>query len=429
MRIGIFSDRYLPQTDGVCFSIETFRMELEKLGHEVYIFAPKPSWRYKERSKRVIRFPAVKGLFFEDQLTSLFFPPQALKQIEKLQLDVIHYQTPGQIGLLGAYYGLRHHIPVITTYHTDLFEYVKHYPQVLPGTIALALLMPVVTGGGMSEYREALSSIKPERSVDSWNQKIVVRVLTMLHNRCNLVITPSRKIERQLKSWKTTARIVTLPTGVDKIATTKREKTLFKKKFNLSDNDKLVTFVGRVGTEKNLGLLIKSFDIIGRKVPEAKLIIAGPGDDLPYFQEQAGQSEFADRIIFTGFMDRSRLGALYELTDVFAFPSLTDTQGMVLNEAACAGAPIVMVDPYISEVVIDGENGYITRNSTRGFAAKIVNILTNTRLREKMSRRSMELGETISAANQAEKLVKLYQETIEDYQSNESTKKVFTFHS
>jgi 1,2-diacylglycerol 3-alpha-glucosyltransferase len=107
MKIGIFSDRYLPQTDGISISIETFRVELEKLGHEVYVFAPKPSLRYKERSSRIFRFPAIKGLFIDDWLTSFFFPPQVIKQIDKLNLDIIHYQTPSQIGLMGLYYGLQ----------------------------------------------------------------------------------------------------------------------------------------------------------------------------------------------------------------------------------------------------------------------------------------------------------------------------------
>jgi len=74
MRIGLFTDRYVPQIDGVSISTESFRRELEELGHEVYVFAPRPTWRYKERSNRIIRFPAVKGLFWEDNLTSLFFP-------------------------------------------------------------------------------------------------------------------------------------------------------------------------------------------------------------------------------------------------------------------------------------------------------------------------------------------------------------------
>ena len=106
MRIGFFSDSYLPSRDGIAISVETSRQQLEAMGHEVYIMAPAPSLRYKEKNKRVIRFPAVKGLFYEDYLTSLFFPPQALRKIEKLKLDIIHFHTPGQMGFLGAYYAV-----------------------------------------------------------------------------------------------------------------------------------------------------------------------------------------------------------------------------------------------------------------------------------------------------------------------------------
>jgi 1,2-diacylglycerol 3-alpha-glucosyltransferase len=415
MRIGIFTDRYLPQIDGVAFSIETFRVEMERLGHEVYVFAPRPSWRYKEQSSRIIRFAAVKGLFFDDYLTSFFFPPAAMKQVEKLHLDVVHFQTPSQIGLLGAYYAIRNKIPLVTTYHTDLFEYVKHYPQVLPGTIALAMLAPVITGGGMGEYRQVMSSITPERSVDRWNQKIVVRGLTLLHDHCNLVIVPSKKIERQLKSWRTKSRIEVLPTGVDKIVTTRRDITDARKKFGLADTDQVVLFVGRIGTEKNIGLLIDAFVLVAKKNPRAKLVIAGNGDDIDKFRAQAAGTPYADRIVFTGYIDRHKLGGLYGASSVLGFPSRTDTQGMVVNEAACAGLPIVMVDTQISEVVINHDNGLFARPTARDFAAKLTKILNDPKLHAKMSERSMELASHVSAGKQAVKLLRLYEETIEKY--------------
>jgi 1,2-diacylglycerol 3-alpha-glucosyltransferase len=322
MKIGIFSDRYLPQTDGISISIETFRVELEKLGHEVYVFAPKPSLSYKERSQRVIRFPAVKGLFFDDWLTSFFFPPQVIRQIDKLNLDIIHYQTPSQIGLMGLYYGLQKHLPIVTTYHTDLYEYVKHYPPVLPGTIALSLLTPMITRGKLDEFRQAFSSIKPERSVDIWNQKIVVRGITLIHNHCDLVITPSAKFEKQLRGWKTKARIATLPTGVDKITTKPQAIEHIRKKYKLDPSDKIILLVCRIGTEKNIGLLIKAFDIIGNRVPNAKLVIIGPGDDLEHFKNMAAHTAYPDRIIFTGYIPYNDLGAFYDTARVFAFPSL-----------------------------------------------------------------------------------------------------------
>lgn len=418
MRIGIFSDRYLPQTDGITFSTEIFRKELEALGHEVYVFAPSPSWRYKERSKRIIRFKALKGLLLEDWLTGVFFPPQAIKQIDKLNLDIIHCQTPSSIGLLGTYYAINRRLPLVTTYHTDMYEYVKHYPQILPGIIMLSLFAPIITGGDMQGFRQALMSIRPETSIDKWNQKIILRGFTLFHNNCNLVISPSKKIKKKLVSWKTQSKIVILPTGVDEITTTTREINAFRNKHGLSPQDKIVSLVCRITTEKNIELLISAFDIIGQSIPEAKLIIAGPGDDLPLYQKQAAESHFPDRIIFTGFIDRQKLGALYKITDVFAFPSLTDTQGMSVNEAACSGAPVVLVDRDITEVVRNQYNGYFSRNSAKDFASKIVTILKDDALRERMSRNSRQLAAQVSAKEQGAKLAGLYEETIEQHQAH-----------
>jgi glycosyltransferase involved in cell wall biosynthesis len=415
MRIGIFSDRYLPLSDGICTSIESFRIELEALGHEVYVFAPKPSWRYKPPSNHIIFFAAVKGLFFEDYLTSFFFPPQAIKQIEKLNLDIIHYQTPGPIGLLGVYYALKHRIPLVTTYHTDLFEYVKHYRATFPGTMALSMLVPAITGASISEYRQALSSIKPERDIDTWHQKILVRSLTLVHDHCDLVITPSPKIETQLKSWHTKSRIVNLQTGVDKITTTKREVTLNKKKYGLQKSDQIILFVGRVGTEKNLTLLMKAFTIVAKRSANAKLVIVGGGDDLQHFRNMAIDSPYSERVVFTGWIDRHKLGAMYEAATVFAFPSLSETQGLTTSEAAWAGLPIVLVDPNVTQVVIDGQNGYIAKNSARDFASKILKLLDNDTLRARMASRGIELASKQTASKQAAKLLRLYEETVEKY--------------
>ncbi|HEY2003832.1 MAG TPA: glycosyltransferase [Candidatus Saccharimonadia bacterium] len=426
MRIGLFTDRYVPQIDGVSISTESFRQELEKLGHEVYVFAPRPSWRYKERSSRIIRFPAVKGLFWEDNLSSLFFPPQISRQIDKLNLDIIHFQTPGQIGLFGAYYAIHNHIPLATTYHTDLYEYVKHYRATLPGTIALSFLVPAITGGGMSDYRKALSSITPERNIDRWNQKILVRMITMIHNRCDLVIAPSEKTKQQLLSWHTTSRVEVMPTGVDEITTKNREISHVRKLFDLSPDDQPIIFVGRIGTEKNVSLLIRAFATIGRQNRHAKLVIVGQGDDIDSFKRQAAATPYPDRIIFTGFIDHQKLGAILKVASVFGFPSLTDTQGMVINEAARAGLPIVMVDHGISQVVIDGQNGYFARNSARDFAAKVLKILANPELHQRMSKRSIELSAEVTPGKQAAKLLRLYQESIE--QHRESTNQVEPSH-
>ncbi len=420
MRIGFFTDNYLPSHDGIAISINTFKTELEKLGHQVYVIAPAPNLIYKEKSNTILRFPAFKGLFYEDYLTSLFFPPRAIKQLDNLNLDIIHYHTLGQVGFLGAYYGMKRNLPLLTTYHTDYYEYVKHYKNTLPGVIALSLLAPAITGGNLKDYRKAILGIKPEKTVNQWNQKIVESGVKTLLDACDMVIAPSRKIKNQLLSWKTHTEIEILPTGVDRINATKEDIIHWRQKLELSDEDKIIAFVGRLGSEKNLDLLIDAFKEIKAKSPRSKLLVIGGTGSLTEeadIDKKKVMEEYKDNgIIFTGFVEHNQLGALYELSTVFAFPSMTDTQGLVLNEAAMSGLPIVMIDKEITMIVENNINGKIVKQDKTELANAITTILNDSKLRSEMSKASIELAKDYSQKNQALKIEKIYKNLIQKYE-------------
>ncbi len=120
MKIGFFSERYFPQTDGIVYSIDSFRKQLEAMGHEVYIFAPSPNLRFKETDPYIIRFPAIRGIGFEDYMGKFPWTPQAYRHAHRLKLDIIHLHTPSEMGIFGLAVGLKDDIPIVTTYHTDL---------------------------------------------------------------------------------------------------------------------------------------------------------------------------------------------------------------------------------------------------------------------------------------------------------------------
>jgi glycosyltransferase involved in cell wall biosynthesis len=395
--------------------MEDARRELEDLGHEVYIFAPKPDRRYCELAPRVTRFPAVKGLFFDDYRCSVFYPPRTRRQVDKLELDLVHFHTPGQIGMFGAYYARRYDLPLVTTYHTDLYEYVTHYPGVLPGVVALSILAPYVTGGGAGERRISRSCARPERSIDRWNQKVVERGMTLIHNSCDLVITPSAKMTAQLGGWNTTSRIATLPSGVDEIASSPEAVAAARRELGFAEDDQVVLFVGRIGSEKNLSLLIEAFANVASGNDRARLLLIGPGDEDGRFREQAAATACADRITFTGRKPRAELGAFYELAEVFAFPSTADTQALVVNEAAWAATPIVMVDRNISQIVEDGVSGLYAAGSPEGLAEKISTLLDRPEYARALGRAARERAGKLTARIQAGKLARLYEETAGGY--------------
>jgi len=405
MRIGMFTDYYIPVKTGVSTSVESFREQLTALGHEVYVFAPSDGIRVKEEDDHIIRFPAVKGLFVENYMTSVFFPPLQIRKIEKLNLDIIHFHDPSQIGLLGVHIALKNNIPLVSTYHTDLNEYVKSYPVMGPGFMVLSALAPLITGGGFKDAK----LIKPSRNRLAMSRQALKQSMTLIHNYCDLVIAPSKKMEMQLKRWKTKAPIEILPTGVDKITTSNLKISERKKQYGITDDDLVVMFTGRLGKEKNVELLIKAFAKARKALPNLKLLLVGDFKHSDELLNLATELEVADHLIKTGYIENKDVGSILGCADLFALPSLTDTQNLALNEAAQAGLPLLAVDPLINDVLKDGLNGYITKPTISDFADGIVNILSDPDKAKKMGKLSAVRADAYNERSQATKLANLYQ--------------------
>lgn len=422
MKIGLFTDTYRPSINGIVFVVDSTKKYLEELGHEVYIFCPARSIRPSktalefEEDEHIIRFPSIKGAFYDDYDTSLFFPPRVLRRVRELDLDVIHFFTPGQVGLMGVYAAFKTDTPLVAQHCTDLREYVEHYRDglLLPGLLALIALLPFTVKVDGKDLREIMKLYRPRRGRVEWNIDIVERMVTLVYSKCDAVVALSRKSKAQLESWQHTDNYqypVTLkPDGVTPLPkSTAAERKAFREQYGIADDDELVTFVGRLGSEKNLAMLVPVIEQVHAVNAKARLLFVGDFEYRETLEELAAASLAPDRITFTGALPREELGKIYETSSVFVFPSLTDTQAWVLHEATHAGLPVVMIDPELSEVVIDNENGYIVPNSVNDFAEAVLRILGNDKLRRAFGKRSRELSAQFTEAGQIKKLEKLYE--------------------
>ncbi len=427
MRIGLFTDTYRPSINGIVFVVESLKRELENLGHEVYVFCPAKSMSPSKQAEllnedadsRIIRFPSIKGAFFDDYDTSVFFPPAVQRRIKELELDMVHVFTPSQIGLVGVKAAKKNDIPLVIQHCTDIYEFVDHYPAVLPGALALAgIVFPMSVRLRGHDLLEIAKLYKPRAGVTKWNKDIIESVITILYSKADAVIALCRKSCKQLKSWQYDDylyELVLMPNGVNALPRpTKTEVRAFREQWNLAEDDEIFGFVGRLGEEKNLPLLIKSFERhIAKKRPKAKLLFVGDFEYRKTLEEMAAATKYADRIIFTGAMPREKLGLAYSVLDVFAFPSLKDTQGWVLHEAAHAGLPIVLVDKELSEVVQDGVNGFIANDNPTSFGQAIITLLEDADKRQEFGAISKKLAAKFTENRQVKKLEKLYQELID----------------
>lgn len=424
MRIGLFTDSYRPAINGVVYVVESTKNHLEAMGHEVFVFCPARSIRPSkhaiefEEDEHIIRFPSIKGVAYDDYDMTLFFPPRVVKLIDSLDLDVLHFFTPGQVGLMAAHAAFKNDIPLVTQYCTDLHEYVKHYHDgsLLPGMLALITIMPFTVRVDAADIREIAKLYRPRRLRVDWNMNVVEKCITLIYSKCDAVIALSRKSQAKLESWqigKYRYEVTLKPDGVDALKKpTARQIDEFRAQHGIAPDDQLVTFVGRLAAEKNLDMLIPMIDRVLHDRPKARLLFVGDFEYRPVLEQKARRSKARDRITFTGALPREDLGVVYGASDVFVFPSLTDTQAWVLHESAHAGLPIVMCDRDLSEVVRDGENGYIVKNNAKAFAEAVVKLLKDPKLRLACGEASKKLAQAYTERRQVRKLAKIYMDAI-----------------
>lgn len=417
MRIGLFSDTYLPINNGISYVVELTRSGLEALGHEVYIFAPSPDSDYVEDDGHIIRYRAIKGATYEDDLTSVFFPPLQLQKINKLKLDVIHFFTPNQVGLLGLMAGLKYDVPVIAQYSTDIYQYVDYYPAAEKVILAFPIAAPIVLKGRLKSWGRAFREIPEDRRMKTWIKRLTAEYLTSMHDKCDAVIVLSKKHQAQLLEWNTQSDLRLMPTGVDPLPVpTAKEIQAFKKKYGILKNEKVILYAGRISKEKNLDLLLEAYaSFIAPHHENTKLLFAGDFDYREELEQKARATGLGERIIFTGHFQRQKLGVVYASADIFAFPSLTDTQGLVLHEAAGAGLPMVMCDAHVSEIFHNNSNGLLAANEPEDFAEKIMEILSDTETTRSMGKKSKEYATEHTEEKQIKDLEALYTRCIKNH--------------
>lgn len=369
LNIGIFTDVYHPTINGVVRSVDTFKKTLEKKGHKFFIFAPSQNGALQEN--RVWRIPSLPLPGQNDYRLALpvfsnfNFLPQLLK------LNIIHLQHIFRMGSLGLKLGRGLKIPVVLTYHTMLVDYTNHIPI-----------------------------IRSSKFLKKLAKNYLIRRSRRLANRCQLVIVPSKPILQELRSYGVKTRIEILPTGVD----LKRFKT---GKMKLPP--KSLVYVGRLSEEKNLKMLFLAFALVLKKVPEARLFLVGDGPSRKDYENLAQKLGLAKQVSFTGFLDQNKTTQYQAAADLFVFPSVTDTQGLVVVEAMAAQTPVVVVGKLgPGEIVKHGIFGFKTKNNPRDFADKIIKLLFNEKLRLKMGKADLMEAKNYAQEKMAVKMEKIY---------------------
>jgi 1,2-diacylglycerol 3-alpha-glucosyltransferase len=345
MRIAFFADSYKPYLSGVTNSAETLVNELRRLGHRVYIFAPRYPG-HKDTDPDIFRFPSIAGGYPKFRLALPF-----VRQVP--EVDLIHSHSPFQAGLLAQLVARRRKLPFVYSFHT-LFTHYVHFAKFFPPALAKA---------GIVAYLKAFC-----RGAD-------------------VIITPSTLAKRILRAWGIKQPVEVVPSGVELrkfSADPAKTRNELRQKYGLKPEDKVLLYAGRLSKEKNIPFLLKAFNDPRLATRDSRLVLIGGG---PLLDElRISNCELRKKIILAGEIPYPEVLNYYLMGDIFVFASLTETQGLVLAEAKAAGLPVVaLFAGGLTGTVRSGIDGYLVRRDLSAFVEHIERLLNDDGLRAKMS--------------------------------------------
>ncbi len=376
----MLTNTYVPHVGGVARSVSGLVAGLRERGHSVLVVAPEfPGTPYAEEGvERVVALQRFGGSDFSMPLP-LIWPLSEV--IEDFAPDLVHTHHPFLLGDTALRVASVYQVPIIFTYHTR-YELYGHY-------IA---------------------------QDSAWLQRLV---LSLAHGYCDLcdhVIAPSQSIVQHLKRHGVQAPITVVPTGidVDAFASGRRDRGRARSGFALDQF--VVGHVGRLAPEKNLDILIQAMADVLTRQPNAAVLITGDGSYRSTMEQAFADAGLTDRARFTGVLTGEALWDAYAAQDVFAFSSISETQGLVLTEAMAAGVPVIALDaPGVREVVEDGMNGRLLPHSAD--AAALAEALTwianlSSERRDALRQAARQTADNFSTARCLDRVLTLYENVL-----------------
>ena len=378
----MISDVTFPRINGVSTSIQTFRRDLERIGHDSEVIAPEYPQRVRAAESGVHRI-ASRGVPRdpEDRMMSRSAIRRLVPRLRNSAFDLVHVQTPFIAHYAGLELARALRIPVVETYHTYFEEYLHHYVPLLP----------------------------------RWLTRFGARRFTCSQgNAVDHLIAPSRAMRDALLAYGVRTPVSIIPTGLEADRFTPGDGARLRAKLGIAPDRPVVVHVGRIAHEKNIDFLLRTFARVRTRVPGALFLIAGEGPALAHCRRLAADLGLGDRVMFVGYLDRrTELLDCYRAGDVFVFASRTETQGLVLLEAMAQGVPVVSTAHMGTiDILSAGRGCIISQEHEAQFAGHVTGLLGDARQRAALAREAKDYAAMWSALDMARRLADLYRATV-----------------
>ena len=347
LRIAVVTETWPPEVNGVAMTLAKLVQGLSHRNHDVQLIRPRQTKSESPLNDASLEEVLMRGMpipRYPELKLGLPSKKTLVKTWTLRRPDVVHIATEGPLGWSALQAAKVLKLPVTSDFRTNFQSYSKHY------------------GVG-------------------WLRKPIVAYLRKFHNATACTMVPTRELMRTL-SENGFANLKVVSRGVDtKLFNISKRDSSLRSSWGATDNTKVLISVGRMAPEKNLDQVLKTYDALKSTGQAFKLVMVGDGPLKEQFQKRYPE------IIFPGMLSQSNLAAYYASSDLFIFPSQTETFGNVTLEALASGIPVLAFDCAAArDWVQTGVNGWlVAENNPEGFAAQAVTIFNSKDLLDQIT--------------------------------------------
>ena len=347
LRIAVVTETWPPEVNGVAMTLAKLVQGLSHRNHDVQLIRPRQTKSESPLNDASLEEVLMRGMpipRYPELKLGLPSKKTLVKTWTLRRPDVVHIATEGPLGWSALQAAKVLKLPVTSDFRTNFQSYSKHY------------------GVG-------------------WLRKPIVAYLRKFHNATACTMVPTRELMRNL-SENGFANLKVVSRGVDtKLFNISKRDTSLRSSWGATDNTKVLISVGRMAPEKNLDQVLKTYEALKSTGQAFELVMVGDGPLKEQFQKRYPE------IIFPGMLSHSNLAAYYASSDLFIFPSQTETFGNVTLEALASGIPVLAFDCAAArDWVQTGINGWlVAENNPEGFAAQAVSIFKSKELFEQIT--------------------------------------------
>lgn len=342
LRVALVTSSYNFIADGVALTLNRLVGYLETHGVEVLVFAPTAGQAALAHQGRLVSVPSIPLPGRSEYRLAWGLPGTLKRQLLDFQPDLVHIAVPDLLGHAALSLAMNNNIPAVASYHTRYETYLKHY-----------------------WYLAGL-------------ERVLKHILRRFYGRCREVYVPSASVHQALLADGLKDNFKPWPRGIDTGRFTPQKRSLeWRARRGIGPDELVVLHVSRLVREKRLDTLTAALNRI--TVPH-RAVIVGDGPDRRLAERALPNA------IFTGFLAGEELAAAYASSDIFVFPSDSESFGNVTLEAMASGLPCVCADATGSRsLVVAGQTGFLApADDADAFASHISKLAADPALRWRM---------------------------------------------